>query len=107
MNMNTPLFEIVGLAEKVQLGRMSLRDAVISHFHLFHPPIPNEMLNAAVEALGLAHEGLWDVYVPMPEGLQFKGVFSEVSAIELIDTMMLWPFVYRVWQEPNAQPVLA
>ncbi len=62
------------LAE-LDLG-LSLEDSIGIHLQANHyPPVPKEMVKPCIEAIDAVNDlGLWDLEIPMPEGITYKGL---------------------------------
>ena len=71
-----------------ELG-MSLEHQISLHFQTnCYPPIPQQMVPTAIEALDNANEGEWNKMVRLPEGVTFRG-YDEVSTANVIDSYRL------------------
>jgi hypothetical protein len=58
-----------------------------------YPPIPNIMVQPCVEAIDAVNDlGLWDVLIPLPEGVEYKGL-KEASAGAIIEAHHLQAWI--------------
>lgn len=56
------------------------------------PPVPREMIPVAKSAIDYANEGVWDVDVDLPEGVEFRGQ-PVASIYDIIEAFHLDPFI--------------
>ena len=74
-----------------------LRDMVSMHFSSnCYPPIPQQMVDTAVEAIELCNGGEYYEEVQLPEGVSFRGS-GTVAAATLVEQYRLDGFVE--WDE--------
>jgi len=55
---------------------MGVENDVALQHHLQHnhyPPVPLSMIEPCKQAIDLANEGKWEILVPMPKGISYKG----------------------------------
>jgi hypothetical protein len=68
---------------------LDLEQQISLHFQVnCYPPIPQQMLPTAIEALDNAYEGEWKKMISLPEGVTFRG-YDEVSTSDVIDSYRL------------------
>jgi hypothetical protein len=55
---------------------LTIEDQIAIHLVSNHyPPVPKIMVQACVEAIDAVNDaGLWDLEIPMPEGVTYKGL---------------------------------
>jgi len=53
-----------------------------------YPPIPQQMIPTAVEALDLINSGFGNSLIPLPDGVTFRG-YSTVSAWDVAESYRL------------------
>ena len=71
-----------------ELG-MTLEQQISLHFQTnCYPPIPQQMLPVAIEALDNANSGDWQKMIRLPEGVTFRG-YDEVATYNVIDSYYL------------------
>jgi hypothetical protein len=47
------------------------------HLQSNHPPVPKTMIKPCIEAIDAVNDaGLWDLDIPLPEGVLWKGLTS-------------------------------
>lgn len=75
------------------LANTDLRTAVSWHFSSnCYPPIPQQMLDTAIDAIDLANCDMWNVHVQLPQGVTYNGLTS-ATAGEIIDAYRLYAFL--------------
>lgn len=57
-----------------------------------YPPVPQQMVPVAVQAIELLIAEEPDVMVKLPEGVSFRGA-TQVMAVTLVENLHLWAFV--------------
>jgi len=71
-----------------ELG-LSLEQQISLHFKTnCYPPIPQQMVPTAIEALDNANNGEWQNMIKLPEGVTFRG-YNEVATYQVIDSYYL------------------
>jgi hypothetical protein len=68
---------------------LTLEQQISLHFQTnCYPPIPQEMIPTAIEALDNANSGDWQAMIRLPEGVTFRG-YDEVATYHVIDSYYL------------------
>jgi hypothetical protein len=57
-----------------------------------YPPVPQQMVPVAVEAIDLVVNEDGDVEIELPEQVSFRGR-THVSAVDVVESLHLWAFV--------------
>lgn len=67
----------------------TLEQQISLHFQTnCYPPIPQQMIPTAIEALDNANSGDWQKMIRLPEGVTFRG-YDEVATYNVIDSYYL------------------
>lgn len=53
-----------------------------------YPPVPQFMVEPAIEAINAYNEGDYDLEIALPDGVEFRGS-STVSASKIVDSLRL------------------
>jgi len=53
-----------------------------------YPPVPQFMVEPAIEAINACNEGDYDLEISLPDGVEFRGS-STVSASKIVDSLRL------------------
>ena len=62
-----------GMAEAVEDGRISLRQAVAYHLQVNHyPPHPSYMVDVALKAIAAINRGQWNKGIRLPDGVTYR-----------------------------------
>lgn len=79
-----------GMADAVEEGHLTLRDAVVYHLQTNHfPPVPPPFIGVAMEAIELAKEGEYETMQDYPNGLRRQ-------VRETIEGLHLAPFIETI-----------
>jgi hypothetical protein len=72
-----------------ELLELDLEQQISLHFQVnCYPPIPQQMLSTAIEAIDNAYEGEWKKMIRLPDGVTFRG-YDEISTTNVIDSYRL------------------
>ena len=72
-----------------ELLELDLEQQISLHFQVnCYPPIPQQMLPTAIEAIDNAYEGDYGKKIRLPEGVTFRG-YDEVSTRDVISSYRL------------------
>lgn len=75
------------------LANTDLRTAVSWHFSTnCYPPIPQQMVDTAIEAIEYYNDGRRDEPVWLPDGVTYRGL-TVVSTLDIIDSYRLYAFI--------------
>lgn len=84
----------LGYKEQAELGNISLQNALRIHLTGNHyPPHPPELVGPCLEAINAANDEEIDRIIELPEGLEYRGAYSRVSAATLIRACHLSAFI--------------
>ena len=73
---------------------LDIESQIAIHLSANHyPPVPRSMVQPCVEAIDAVNDlGLWDLEIPMPEGITYKGL-TTAPAWAIIEQHHLDPWV--------------
>jgi hypothetical protein len=76
-------------AQEIADTDLTLSQQISWHFSgNCYPPVPQFMVEPAIEAINACNESDYDLEIALPDGVQFRGS-STVSASKIVDSLRL------------------